>query len=160
MNEQFQNRVALILWLLLCLTTQFLSAYFTFSSVQIWYPTLVKPSWTPPGWVFGPVWTCLYLSMGISAWLIWRERRRTSVFYPLLLFCIQLIWNCLWSILFFGCRNIEYAFYDIVLLWLSILCTILAFGKVRRYIGAILIPYFLWVSYAAILNFAVWRLNS
>ncbi len=124
-----------------------------------WYAQLRKPSWNPPGWIFGPVWTALYAMMAIAAWMVWRRGRFAGRRLALSLFLMQLLFNALWSPLFFGLHNPLMALLDIVLLWLALLATMIAFWKVRPLAGALLVPYLVWVSFAATLNFALWRLN-
>ena len=124
-----------------------------------WYTTLKKPTWTPPGWIFGPVWGLLYLAMSLSAWLIWRERLRRRVFLPLGFYGIQLFINGLWSWLFFGKQLIGGALVDIVLLVIALTITIVVFYRTKRLSGILLIPYLIWVLFATALNFQIWRLN-
>ena len=131
------------------------------ASVQAatFYLQMAQPSWAPPSSVFGPVWSVLYALMGIAAWLVWREggwRRQRSV---LALFVLQLTLNALWSWLFFSWHRGALAFADIVLLWLLIAATLVGFWRVRPLAGALLVPYLCWVSFASVLNFAVWHLN-
>ena len=125
-----------------------------------WYRALDKPAWTPPGWVFGPAWTLLYLSMGVAAWLVWRERLGQRALLPLALFGAQLVLNGLWSWLFFGLRRPDLALADIVALWLAIAATIVAFWGVRPVAGALLLPYLAWVTFATALNADIWRRNG
>ena len=124
-----------------------------------WYEGLVKPALNPPNWIFGPVWTLLYGLMGVSAWLVWRERKDSRVQGPLLLFGIQLVFNGLWSYLFFGLKNPGLAFIEILVLWAAIAFTLAAFWQRNRPAGLLLIPYLTWVSFAVYLNFELWRLN-
>ena len=123
------------------------------------YAQLMLPSWAPPGSVFGPVWTVLYILMGIAAWLVWRVNGIRAVRGALALFVIQLALNALWSWLFFGWHRGDLAFADILLLWVMIIATLLAFWRVRALAGALLVPYLLWVSFASVLNYVVWQLN-
>lgn len=123
------------------------------------YGQLDRPVWAPPDWLFGPAWSVLYLLMGIAAWLVWRERHRAEVRLPLGLFMVQLAANALWTWLFFALRLGGVAFAEIVLLWGLILATMVAFWRVRPAAGVLLIPYLLWVTYAAALTFSVWRRN-
>jgi translocator protein len=119
------------------------------------YAQLARPAWAPPGWLFAPVWTVLYALMGIAAWLVWQERA-----YPaLVLFVLQLALNALWTWLFFAWRLGAAAFVEILLLWLLIVVTMVAFWRARRLAGLLLLPYLLWVTYAAALTYAVWRAN-
>jgi len=125
-----------------------------------WYLDLNKPTWNPPGWIFGPVWTCLYLSMGIAAWMIWKTPKEAPRQKALTFFGIQLILNAIWSPVFFGLHNMGMAFVVIIGLWLAIGITLLSFLKVNRKAGWMLLPYLLWVSFASFLNFTLWRMNS
>lgn len=123
-----------------------------------WYAQLVKPSWNPPDWIFAPVWTILYAAMAVAAWLVWREvtsERRA----PLAVWTLQLVLNALWSWIFFGLHRPGWAAIEIGLLWLAILATTILFWRVRRVAGALLLPYLVWVSFAAVLNVALWWLN-
>lgn len=150
----------LVVFVVVCLGAAGLGAAWTNTSVASWYSTLEKPSWNPPNWVFGPVWTCLYLAMAVSAWLVWRQQGMVGVRTPLLIFTGQLILNTAWSFLFFGLRNPGLALVDVVLLWLSILATILTFRRVSTWAAALLVPYLAWVSFATVLNWTLWRMNS
>jgi benzodiazapine receptor len=139
---------------------QGLGAWFTSRSVLTWYPALVKPAWTPPDWVFGPVWSALYVLMGVAAWLVWRERTRHSAGPALALYAGQLVVNVAWSWLFFGLRSPGAALMGIGVLWIAILATVAAFWRPRRLAAWLLMPYLVWVTYAAALNWALWRLNG
>ena len=137
-----------------------LSGFTTAQGVREWYPTLVKPWFNPPAWVFGPVWTLLYLMMGIAAFLVWQKGWESgAVKTALALFAIQLILNGLWSVLFFGMRSPGLAFAEILLLWISIGGTIVLFWRVAPIAGMLLLPYVAWVTFAAVLNGAIWILN-
>jgi tryptophan-rich sensory protein len=150
----------LLLSIAICEVAGLLSSIFTASSISTWYARLNKPSFNPPNWLFGPVWTSLYLLMGISAYLIWRdglaERKKKKA---LLLFLVQLVLNAAWTPVFFGLRNPAAALVLIVLLWAAILVTILSFRKISTLAAGLLIPYILWVSFACILNAAIAILN-
>jgi tryptophan-rich sensory protein len=124
-----------------------------------WYAGLTKPALTPPAWVFGPVWTLLYAMMGVAAWMVWKRRGFVAAARALWLFFLQLGLNALWSYFFFGLKNPGLAFLDIVVLWLVILATIIAFFRQYRPAGQLLLPYLLWVTFAAYLNLQFWRLN-
>ncbi len=155
---QTKQVVGLLGWLLLSFVAAAIGAL---ASVQAatFYQKLAQPSWAPPSSVFGPVWSVLYVLMGIAAWLVWREggwRRQRGV---LTLFVIQLAANALWSWLFFAWHRGALAFADIVLLWLLIVATVIGFWRVRPLAGALLLPYLCRVSFASALNFAVWHLN-
>lgn len=123
------------------------------------YGRLARPPWAPPGWLFAPVWTVLYLLMGMAAWLVWRERGARKVGTALTLFLVQLGANALWTWLFFVWRLGALAFGEILVLWVLILWTIAAFWRVRPLAGTLLIPYLAWVSFAAALTFSVWQRN-
>lgn len=123
------------------------------------YGDLVRPGWAPPSWVFGPMWTLLYVLMGVAAWLVWRARGLRGARFALSLYVSQLVLNALWSWLFFGWHLGGPAFVDVLALWALILATCVAFWRVSPVAGALLVPYLLWVSYAAALNFAVWQMN-
>ena len=137
-----------------------IGSVFTASSMDTWYANLAKPALNPPGWVFGPVWTTLFVLMGIAMFLVWKKlesNRHTKV--ALTLFGVQLILNILWSVLFFGLRSPGSAFVEIIFLWVAILATIIAFAKVSRPAGWLLVPYILWVSFATYLNYSIYILN-
>ena len=137
-----------------------LSGLVTAQGVQDWYPTLIKPSFNPPSWVFGPVWTVLYLMMGIAAFLVWQKGWDSgAVKVALALFAIQLILNGLWSVLFFGIRMPGLAFAELLLLWFSIGGTVVLFWRVSPVAGMLLLPYEAWVTFAAVLNGSIWILN-
>ncbi|MEM9555316.1 MAG: TspO/MBR family protein [Acidobacteriota bacterium] len=122
-----------------------------------WYETLAKPSWNPPSWVFGPVWTLLYIMIAVAAWRIWlRGADRVSALGA---WGVQMVLNALWSWLFFGLQRPDLAFAEICLLWLTIVVTLVLFWRRERLAGALLVPYLVWVSFAALLNFTLWQLN-
>ena len=131
------------------------------ASVQAgpFYTALVRPDWAPPPDVFGPVWTILYALMGIAAWLVWRVGGFRAARAALSLFLVQLAVNALWSWLFFAWHLGALAFVDILLLWVLVLATLVAFWRIRPLAGAMLVPYLLWISFAAALNLSVWQLN-
>jgi benzodiazapine receptor len=150
----------LILCILICQAAGGLGSIFTSSSVSTWYPTLNKPDLTPPGWIIGLVWIFLFTLMGISLFLVWREGiGRMDVKIALFIFAAQLVVNILWSWAFFGIRSPLFGLEVIAVLWILILLTIVKFRMVSRVASLLLIPYILWVSFAAFLNFAIWRLN-
>jgi tryptophan-rich sensory protein len=152
--------LALGAWLVVCFAAAGVGSLATRPAIDTWYAGIAKPEWTPPNWLFGPVWTALYLSMAVAAWLVWRRAGLSGAWLPLTIFGVHLALNALWSILFFGMGKPGLAFAEIILLWASILATILSFYRVVPAAGLILIPYLLWVSFASALNFAIWRLNS
>lgn len=142
--------------LLICWGAAALGGVWTASGVDGWYRTLSRPSWTPPDAVFGPVWAALYTAMAVSAWLIWR---RAGWGWSLAAFAAQLVLNVAWSGLFFGAQRIGLALLDIVALWAAILLCIALFRPVSTAASLLLAPYLAWVSYAAALNFSIWRMN-
>lgn len=144
----------------LSLSAGAIGSIFTAPSIPTWYATLVQPALKPPAWIFAPVWTTLYILMGVAAFLVWRlgwERREVRA--ALGIFIGQLALNALWSILFFGLHAPGTAFFEIVLLWLAIAATIIAFARASRKAAYLLVPYLLWVSFATYLNCAIWLLN-
>jgi translocator protein len=155
--SRIRSAAGLAGWLLLCFFAAALGGLFAPGE---WYAQLKKPMWNPPGWIFGPVWTALYTMMAVAAWLVWRSGELSARRKPLFLFLLQLLLNAAWSPLFFGLHNPGLAFAEILLLWLAIISTLLVFWKLRRGAGLLLVPYLAWVSFAAGLNFTLWRLNS
>jgi tryptophan-rich sensory protein len=148
---------ALTGWLVLCFGA---AAFGGFFGPGEWYAKLRKPSWNPPNWIFGPVWTTLYIMMAVAAWRVWwldgnGGRRKALVF-----FLVQLCLNAAWTPLFFGLKQPALAFANIVLLWIAIGATAVAFLRMDRAAGWLMVPYLAWVSFAAVLNAALWRLNS
>lgn len=152
----FVQGLALAGWLALCFAA---SASVVFVSIDGWYEGIQKPSWNPPSWLFGPVWSALYGMMGVAAWLVWKKGGWREQKRVLGVFLLQLALNALWTPLFFGMHWIGLAFAEIILLWLAIATTLIAFMRVRKDAGALFVPYLLWVSFAAVLNFTLWRLN-
>ncbi len=140
----------------LCLLVGLVGSLVTMPNLPGWYAGLAKPTWTPPDWLFGPVWTTLYCLMGVAAWLVWR---RVGWSRPLAWFAVQLLLNAAWSWLFFGLHSPFAGLIDIVLLWAAIAATVLAFWRVSRLAAILMLPYWAWVSYAAALNFAIWQMN-
>jgi benzodiazapine receptor len=160
MNRHRKTWMVLAGLVAVCLGTGALGSWATSLAPAGWYGALIKPSWTPPAWVFAPVWTVLYVTMAVSAWLVWRKDPRFSgVRVALILFAAQLLLNGLWPFLFFGLQSPGAALIAIALLWLALALTTYAFFNLSRLAGMLLLPYFLWASYSAILNFAVWRFN-
>ena len=121
-----------------------------------WYEDLHKPSWNPPAWLFGPAWTLLYTLMAVAAWLVWK---RVGFSWPLVLYFVQLALNAAWTPIFFGAHQLGWALIEIVLMWVTILLTLLSFRRVNPTAGWLFVPYLVWVSFATCLNFTLWRLN-
>ena len=146
--------------IILCLIAGFIGSMFTTPHIPGWYAGLAKPSFSPPNWLFGPVWTALYILMGISLFLVWRAgigERRVQV--ALVVFIVQLVCNGLWSFAFFGRQSPLAGLVVIIVLWILIGITGIACAPVSRAAALLLIPYFLWVSFASILTASIWRLN-
>jgi benzodiazapine receptor len=153
--------IKIIIAVLICQSAGIIGSIFTYPSIETWYVGLEKPFFTPPNWLFGPVWITLYTLMGISLFLVWeRGPGKEEVRSALLAFFGQLVLNSIWSIVFFGLRSPFYALIIIVLMWFVILITIIKFYKVDKKAGLILIPYILWVSVATVLNYYVLVLNA
>lgn len=144
----------LLLFIVLCHLAGIIGSFFTFEAIPTWYSTLTKPSFAPPNWVFGPVWTTLYTLMGVSVYLVWQKRGN-----GVRLFWVHLFFNALWSILFFGLQNPLYALIDIAVLWVLLLVTIVLFFRTSPTAGWLLVPYLLWVSFASLLNLFIVLLN-
>jgi tryptophan-rich sensory protein len=151
--------IVLIVFLFISLATGGLASFLTEQGIREWYPQLRKPPGTPPQWIFGPVWTALYVLMAISAWLIWRDYRWAGGRSALFLFFGQLALNAAWSGIFFGAQLPGVAFAELVILWLAILFNMTVFYWLLPLAAWLLLPYLLWVTYAGYLNFGIWRMN-
>jgi tryptophan-rich sensory protein len=171
---KLNNPLKLIISIIAVQLAGIIGSVFTTSSIQTWYAGIVKPSFNPPNWVFGPVWTTLFLLMGIAAFLVWRQldspvfsrgndkekdlgNRQIKI--ALSIFIGQLVLNTFWSIIFFGLCSPGGAFVEIIFLWLAILATIISFAKISKPAAWLLAPYILWVTFAAYLNYFIWMLN-
>lgn len=143
--------------LVLCFAVAGVGGAATVDAVREWYPTLVRPSWRPPNWLFGPVWTVLYAAMAVAMWLVWREGGELRG--PATAWGVQLGLNALWSPLFFGARNLGLALVDISLMWVAIAVTMARFWPRHRGAAWLLVPYLAWVSFAAALNAWIWAFN-
>lgn len=155
-----RNALSLLGFVVVCELVGIISSLFTISAIPTWYATLVKPALNPPSWVFGPVWTLLYLLMGIAAWQVWHQSsNKFAVKMAFGFFAGQLILNAAWSIIFFGGHNPAVSLVEIIALWLAVLGTIVTFAKVSKLAAWLLLPYILWVSFATYLNYAIWILN-
>jgi benzodiazapine receptor len=153
------SRIAIVV--IICLAVGYLSGMVTRASITTWYPTLVKPSFNPPNWIFAPVWTSLYVMMGVAAGLIWNQitTQKLAVTKALQIFAIQLVLNALWSYLFFGLHNLMLATIEVVLLWLMIFETYSQFAKINKTASYLMLPYLAWVSFASVLTASIWWLN-
>ena len=159
-QKSFRPVVKLLISIFVCHCAGGIGAVFTRQSIPEWYAFINKPSFNPPNWVFAPVWTILYTLMGVAMFLVWRKGLDApGVKKALGVFLFQLALNSLWSIVFFGARSIRGAFFIILLLWLSILWTIVRFFYISRIAALLIIPYMMWVSFAVVLNMALVDLN-
>lgn len=157
------NTIKLVLSIVVCQLAGAIGSVFTTSSIDTWYANLVRSPLAPPNWVFGPVWTTLYLLMGIALFLVWKKGSEVgydaTTKKALKIFFVQLVLNSAWSIVFFGMHNIGGALIVILVLWLSIIATMWQFRKVSKATLWLLLPYLLWVSFASFLNYSIWTLN-
>ena len=155
------NTLKLIISILIPLAVGFTASLFTTPEIPGWYQTIQKPFWNPPAYVFAPVWTSLYIMMGIALFLVWKNEASNPALKrkAILLFIVQMLLNFLWSFIFFNQHQIGLAFAEIVLLGLFILLTIFAFAGINKVAAWLLVPYICWVSFAGILNFTIWQLN-
>lgn len=158
-KTEIGNIYKLIIALLIPQLAGGLGSYFTIGSVRDWYPVLVKPILNPPAWIFGPVWTSLFLLMGYALYIVWKDDSGKDKRLAYWAFGIQMVLNALWSIIFFGLESPGGALIEVAFLWLTILATIISFAKISRLAAWLLIPYILWVSFAIYLNFSIWMLN-
>ena len=150
----------LVVSILIPLIAGFIGSIATFSSIPTWYTTLTKPTWAPPNWVFGPVWTTLFILMGIALFLVWRQGLwRRDVKIAIIIFAVQLVLNVLWSVIFFGLQSLTGGLIEIVFLWIAILATIIAFYRISKVAGILLLPYLTWVTIASYLTYTVYLLN-
>ena len=148
-----------VAWLGLCIATGGIGALAS-ANARSFYADLVRPAWAPPGWVFGPVWSLLFLAMAVAAWLVWRVPRTSRArSLALGLFVVQLVANAMWSWLFFAWHLGGIAFAEVLLLWLLIACTLAAFWRIKPAAGMLLVPYLLWVTFASALNYVLWQAN-
>lgn len=147
----------LIIWIVICFIPALIGTQF---GPGPWYQGLSKHDWNPPNWIFGPVWTVLYLSMGISVWIVWKNFGLRTAAIPIGFFIAQLILNAIWSWLFFGLHSPALALVDIAGLWFLILITVIMFWRLNTAAGALLLPYLGWVSFATLLNYYIWHLNK
>ena len=157
---KINNFWKLIISVLVCLSAGFIGSFFTTPSIPTWYATLNKPSFNPPNWLFAPAWTTLFILMGIAVFLIWRKGlKKKAVKNALIIFLLQLVFNTLWSFLFFKFHSPFWALVDIGVLWSLISLSLIKFWKINKAAGILLIPYLLWVSFASFLNYTIYRLN-
>jgi len=155
------NTLKLIIAIIIPVAVGAVSGFFTSSEIPGWYQTINKPTWNPPSWLFGPVWTTLYVMMGIALFLVWKSDASQSVKKTaIILFAAQLLLNFFWSFIFFNQHQIGWAVVEIITMWIFILLTIFAFAPISKIAAWLLVPYISWVSFATILNYTIWKLNS
>jgi tryptophan-rich sensory protein len=155
-----KSPLKLLIAILICLTIGSASGFLTANAITDYYLHLNKPTWNPPNWIFGPVWTTLYIMMGVSLWLVWKsDLSKTLVQKACLVFALQLFLNFWWSIIFFNMQSPGWAFVEIILLLSAIIYTIFQFSKISKPAAWLLFPYISWVSFASILNFKIFSLN-
>lgn len=154
-----KNIIKLIISILIPLLVGLFGSFFTMSSVNDWYTTLFKPSFNPPSWIFGPVWTILFILIGISFYLVWKENFGNKSKVAVGIYSIQLFLNLVWSLLFFGLKNLFLALIEIIILWFVIVANIIVFYRIKRETSLFLVPYLLWVSFATFLNYSIFTLN-
>jgi benzodiazapine receptor len=151
--------IKLILSLIICQLVGFLGSLFTAPAIPEWYASLKKPSFTPPSWLFSPVWIFLFVLMGLTLYILWQDYSKRSTKIALIFFSAQLVLNLMWSVIFFGLKSPMAAFIEIIVLLLAIFLTILKSLQVSKVAGYLLLPYIIWVSFAALLNYFFWKLN-
>lgn len=154
-----RSAIGLVVFLAVTFLAAAIGSVFSVSAVPGWYQTLARPSWTPPDWVFGPVWTLLYAMMAVAAWLVWRRADGAAVTRPMGVYGVQLFLNAAWAVLFFGLHLTGTAMLDLVALWAMILVTTVVFWRRSPAAGALFLPYLAWVTYAGTLNLGFWWLN-
>ena len=160
LNVRIRDIWKLVVSIIACLAAGAIGSIFTRQAIPTWYATLEKPAFNPPNWVFMPVWTLLYILMGIAAFLVWRkglENRQVRI--ALIVFLVQLVLNALWSVAFFGLESPLYGVVVIAALWVAILFTVLKFYRISLAASVLVWPYLLWVTFAAVLNVSIWLLN-
>ena len=158
-DDMIKQVLALLGFVLMSFSAPAVSALFSGFGPGDWYRDLHKPCFNPPSWIFGPVWSFLYCTMGIAAWLVWRKGAAHALAWPLGLFTVQLVFNALWTPLFFGIHQPGLALVDIIALWLAITATTFTFYSVSKVAAGLFVPYWLWVSFATLLNASIWWLN-
>ena len=159
MRSKISTAFGIIISIIIAQMAGLIGSFFTVSGVQNWYVYLQKPVFSPPSWLFAPAWITLYTLMGIAAFLVWKKRNIIGAKPALWVYGIQLGFNALWSFIFFGMRNPGLAFIEIFILWVLILIVTVKFFKIDKGAGYLFLPYILWVTFASVLNFAVWQLN-
>jgi tryptophan-rich sensory protein len=152
--------LSLIVLIGICYGAAWIGSVVTRPAINNWYAGLAKPSWRPPNWAFAPAWTVIYTLMAFAAWIVWNRHETLFVLPALCVFGIQLALNAAWSAIFFGLRRPGLAVIEIACLWVAILATVIQFWRIAPLAGWLLVPYLAWVSFAMVLNFTIWRMNS
>lgn len=152
------NSTKLVIAIAIPLLVGWIGGSVTASEIPTWYAHLNKPSWNPPSWLFAPVWTALYILMGIALYLVWKPATPFKA-TAIVLFSIQMLLNFSWSYIFFAKHHAGWAFVDIMALWIAILLTIIAFGRISKTAAWLLLPYIFWVTFASVLNYTIWQMN-
>ena len=160
-NGTMKNWVKLLIALAVPQIAGLSGVLFTDTGESSWYQQIQKPSWNPPGYIFGPVWTTLYVLMGIAFYLVWKSNAPEKVKRPAMtLWVVQLVLNFLWTLIFFGAHQLGWALVEIIVLWIAILLTIFAFARISKTAAWLMVPYIAWVSFASILTATIWHLNQ
>lgn len=159
-GQRLPASVSLIAWLAIAYVPALVGGLLMGQTDWQWYAELAKPTWNPPSWVFGPVWTILYATMGLAGWMVWRQPPTRARSAGLTAFGVQWVLNAAWTGLFFTLQRPDLAFYEIAVLWIALGMTVLLFAAVRKAAAVLLLPYFAWVSFATALNFTIWRMNA
>ncbi len=159
-NSKIKEVLRFVVSIVIPLLVGYVGSATTIASIPTWYATIIKPSWAPPNWIFGSVWTILYVLMGIALYLVWSKGlHRKDVQFAVILFVVQLLLNLSWSIVFFGYHALFGSFVLVLVLWLAILANLIAFYVISKTAGLLLVPYILWVSIASYLNYSIYLLN-
>ena len=156
---KMKNIFRLIGSILIAQAAGVIGSLFTVQNIPTWYATLNKPAFSPPNYLFGPVWITLYFMIGVAFFLVWKNPGKVNIKIPVIVFSVQMVLNAAWSIIFFGMKSPMFAFFEIVVLWVFIVLCMVTFYPVSRAASWLLVPYFLWVSFASVLNFKIWMLN-
>ena len=160
MDFKISKVLRFIASIIICLLAGIIGSIFTISQVNTWYLTLNKPFFNPPSWVFSPVWTTLFILMGVSLYIVWNEGiERRNIRHALYIFGVQLVLNVSWSAVFFGMENLLGGLIVIILLWITIFITIIRFKEISKAAAYLLIPYIVWVTFAGLLNLVIWMIN-
>lgn len=159
MQTKLKKTIKFSLSIFICLAAGIIGSIFTFDAISTWYNTLNKPFFNPPNWLFGPAWTVLYILMGISLYLVWQQQNKKETKDAIIIFSVQLFLNALWPIVFFGLKLPIIAFVELIVLWIAVLITIIQFKKISKNAAYLLLPYIIWISFAALLNLSIVLLN-